>query len=48
MVTKGLREKLEALPCKHSIDSNLFSFNRLSTKYSYTWNFTYNTESTAV
>jgi hypothetical protein len=44
IVTRSLRKNLEAIPGKHSIDS----FDRFTTKDSYTWNITHNTESTAV
>jgi hypothetical protein len=39
IVTRSLRKNLEAVPGKHS---------RFTTKDSYTWNITHNTESTAV
>ena len=40
IVTRSLRKNLEAVPGK--------KFHRFSTKDSYTWNITHNTESTAV
>ena len=40
IVTRSLRENLEDIPGK--------KFNRFTTKDSYTWNITHNTESTAV
>ena len=40
IVTRSFRKNFEVVPGKHS--------NRFSTKDSYTWNITHNTESTAV
>jgi len=40
IVTRSLRKNLEAVPGK--------KFHRFTTKDSYTWNITHNTESTAV